>query len=135
MLIGFSGDVRHSADSVVTHDPQTHVAIHCQKLLRHLPEDLNCHAIAGGEREFFTNLVEFAYRLTAQRKTIIIAGLDRSFQRKPFGSILHLIAKSESVRKFSAVCFRRIIASQDLEIVGSVEVLPSSGDRRPENCM
>jgi thymidine kinase len=37
-------------------------------------------------------------------KVVIVAGLDGTFQRKPFGSILELIPIAEKVMKLSAVC-------------------------------
>jgi len=35
---------------------------------------------------------------------VIIAALDGTFQRKPFGNILNLIPLAETVSKLSAVC-------------------------------
>ena len=37
-------------------------------------------------------------------KIVIIAALDGTFQRKPFGKVLNLVPCSESVTKLSAVC-------------------------------
>ena len=37
-------------------------------------------------------------------KTVIVAALDGTFQRQPFGSILNLVPMAESVIKLKAVC-------------------------------
>lgn len=37
-------------------------------------------------------------------KIVIVAALDGTFQRKPFGKVLNLVPLSESVIKLSAVC-------------------------------
>lgn len=37
-------------------------------------------------------------------KTVIVAALDGTFQRKPFGPILNLVPMAESVVKLKAVC-------------------------------
>lgn len=37
-------------------------------------------------------------------KTVIVAALDGTFQRQPFGSILNLVPMAESVIKLNAVC-------------------------------
>jgi thymidine kinase len=103
----------------------------CDQLLVHLPLCLECDLVAVDEGQFFPDLVEFAERLTEQGKTVIIAGLDGSFQRRPFGPILELIAKSESIQKLSAVCTvtgseacfsKRMVDSQELEVIGGAEV-------------
>lgn len=37
-------------------------------------------------------------------KIVVVAALDGTFQRKPFGSILNLVPIAENVTKLSAVC-------------------------------
>jgi thymidine kinase len=87
--------------------------------------------IAVDEGQFFPDLIEFTERLTDHGKTVIVAGLDGTFQRKPFGLILDLIAKSEIIAKLSAICTatgteaafsKRTVDSQELEVIGGAEV-------------
>jgi thymidine kinase len=127
----YARDVRYAQDSVATHDHQTHAAIPCERLMDHLRACLEYDLIAVDEGQFFPDLVEFAERLTEQGKTVLIAGLDGSFQRRPFGAILDLIPKSESIQKLSAVCTvtggeaafsMRMIDSQELEVIGGAEI-------------
>jgi thymidine kinase len=126
----YSHDVRYSEDSVSTHDKQIHAAIPCDTLLPHLPKCQEYDVVCVDEGQFFRDLVEFTESLTEQGKTVIIAGLDGDFMRRPFGRILDLISKSESIQKLSAVCTvtggeacfsKRTIDSQELEVIGGAE--------------
>jgi thymidine kinase len=42
--------------------------------------------------------------MSNEGKTVIVAGLDGTYEQKPFNAILYLISKSETVKKLSAVC-------------------------------
>jgi hypothetical protein len=56
------------------------------------------------EGQFFPDIVPFCEKMANIGKTVIVAALDGTFQRKPFGSVLDLIPLAESVTKLSAVC-------------------------------
>lgn len=62
--------------------------------------------VAIDEGQFFPDIVEFCQKWADQGKTVVVAALDATFERKPFGSICHLIAMAESVRKLTAVCLQ-----------------------------
>lgn len=60
-------------------------------------------------------------------KTVIVAALDGTFQRQPFGSILNLVPMAESVIKLKAVCMicfsdaaftKRLGAEQEVREMG-----------------
>lgn len=65
-------------------------------------------------------------------KLVVIAGLDATFQREAFGSLLNLIPKAESVKKLNAVClgcgvlasFTERVIGQDkgVKLVGSLDM-------------
>jgi len=64
-------------------------------------------------------------------KIVIVAGLDATFERKPFNQILELLPVAESVVKLSAVCVkctgnasftRRKVSSGQLELIGGQEM-------------
>lgn len=60
-------------------------------------------------------------------KIVIVAGLDGTFQQKPFGNILELIPIAERVIKLSAICVycgkdaaftQRIVDNSEVELIG-----------------
>jgi thymidine kinase len=61
----------------------------------------------------------------------VIAALDGTFERKPFGDIVNLISMAEKVKKLSAVCVycteeahftKRIVASKEVQLIGGAEM-------------
>lgn len=63
-------------------------------------------------------------------KTVIVAALDGTFQRKAFGKILNLVPLAESVVKLHAVCMqcykeaaytKRIGAEKEVEVIGGAD--------------
>ncbi|KAM8786416.1 thymidine kinase, cytosolic [Rhynchonycteris naso] len=59
-------------------------------------------------------------------KTVIVAALDGTFQRKAFGTILNLVPLAESVVKLTAVCmecFREAAYTKRLGMEKEVEVI------------
>ena len=76
-------------------------------------------------------ICEKAIELAENGKIVIIAALDGTFQRKPFGSILELIPAAEKVIKLTAVCAvcgadacftQRIVNSEEIELIGGAEL-------------
>jgi thymidine kinase len=124
-------DTRYSEESVVTHDLQTHVAIPCDHLMNHFDRCLESDTIGVDEGQFFPDIVQFVEGLCVRGKTVIVAGLDGDFRRKPFGRILDLISRSESLTKLSAVCTitggeaaftKRLTESRELEVIGGTDI-------------
>jgi thymidine kinase len=75
-----------------------------KQLLSHLDTCLQQSIIIGvDEGQFFPDLLDFAQAFTSSGKTLIVAGLNGHFRRKPFRRILDLISRSESLTKLSAV--------------------------------
>ncbi len=52
----------------------------------------------------FPDIVEYSEKWANAGKTVIVAALDGTFQRKPFGEVLQLLPMSEHVTKLNAVC-------------------------------
>jgi thymidine kinase len=85
--------------------------------------DLNEFDVVGiDEGQFFPDIVAESDRLASLGKFVVIAYLDSTFEKKPFGSIGELVARSEIVEKLSAVCkcgrdasFNKRIAGGDCE--------------------
>ena len=60
--------------------------------------------VAIDEGQFFSDIVEYSQKWADKGKIVIVAALDATFERKPFGSICELIALAENVKKLTAVC-------------------------------
>jgi len=63
-------------------------------------------------------------------KIVVVAALDGTFQRKPFGRVLELIPLAEEVTKLNAVCMmcfqdapfsRRIGSETEVEVIGGAD--------------
>lgn len=78
----------------------------------------------------YSQLVDMCEQMANEKKVVIVAGLDGTFQRKPFGRILELIPRAEKVMKLSAVCMycnkdapftQRIVDNCEIELIGGEE--------------
>jgi thymidine kinase len=79
----------------------------------------------------FPDIVEFCEELAEKGKTIIVAALDGTFQRKPFGRVLELIPLAEEVTKLNAVCMvcrkdaaftKRLGSETQVELIGGSDM-------------
>jgi thymidine kinase len=82
------------------------------------------------EGQFFVDIVPFAENMANRGKIVVIAALDGTFQRKPFGTILDLIPLAEKVTKLSAICMlcskdasfsKRIGEEKQLQVIGGAD--------------
>ena len=130
IVMKYSKDNRYSQENVSTHDLEQRKAIPCNELLPHLEECMTYDVIGVDEGQFFPDIVPFSDQLANIGKTVIVAGLDGTFQRKPFGQVLQLISRCETLTKLTAVCTitgmeapysARIVQSNDIELIGGSE--------------
>jgi thymidine kinase len=86
--------------------------------------------VAIDEGQFFPDIAEVSEKLANAGLVVIVASLDGTFQRKPFGKIMELVPMTEIITKLSAVCIdcgkeapftRRTIDSMEIEIIGGAE--------------
>jgi thymidine kinase len=80
---------------------------------------MDVDVIGIDEGQFFDDIIEFSELWANKGKIIIIAGLDGTFQRKPFGKITELIPLCETVIKLKAICsicFKDASFSKKLDI-------------------
>ena len=131
VIMKYAKDNRYSIDKVSTHDYEMHDAISCCELIPYFKECLQYEFIGIDEGQFFPDVVDFSEKLANLGKTIIVAALDGTFQRKPFGRVLELISKCETITKLTAVCKRtgndapftmRTIQSNSIELIGGSEM-------------
>ncbi|XP_037349778.1 thymidine kinase, cytosolic isoform X1 [Talpa occidentalis] len=103
LVIKYAKDTRYSSN-FSTHDRNTMEALPAC-LLRDVAQESQAVAVIGiDEGQFFPDIVEFSEAMANAGKTVIVAALDGTFQRKAFGSILSLVPLAESVVKLTAVC-------------------------------
>lgn len=131
LVIKYAKDTRYSDKGMATHDKNTMEAVPATQLadLRHLA--LQACVIGIDEGQFFPDTVEFCEEMANKGKTVIVAALDGTFQRKAFGSILNLVPLAESVVKLNAVCMqcfqeaaytKRLGAEKEVEVIGGADM-------------
>jgi thymidine kinase len=82
------------------------------------------------EGQFFPDLLHFVELWANLGKIVIVAALDGTFQRKPFGNVLSLVPLAESVTKLNSVCMmcyadapftRRLTSETEVEVIGGAD--------------
>ncbi|NWY68238.1 KITH protein, partial [Erithacus rubecula] len=130
LLVKYAKDTRYSSSGVSTHDRSTMEALPAQLLHDVYKEALGAAVIGIDEGQFFPDVVEFCETMANAGKTVIVAALDGTFQRKAFGSILNLVPLAESVVKLNAVCMecyreasytKRLGAEREVEVIGGAD--------------
>jgi len=127
IVLKYSKDTRYSQDCMSTHDKQMWTALPCERLTDTENTCRGYDVIGIDEGQFFPDLISFSEKMANIGKTVIVAALDGTFQRKPFGSVLELIPLAEMVTKLTAVCMvcykdasfsRRIGTETQVEVIG-----------------
>ncbi|XP_075895181.1 thymidine kinase, cytosolic-like [Nelusetta ayraudi] len=130
LLIKYAKDTRYSDKGLATHDRNTMEAVPANCLGDVRPLALQACVIGIDEGQFFPDTVEFCEEMANLGKTVIVAALDGTFQRKPFGNILSLVPLAESVVKLSAICMlcymeaaytKRTGNEKELVVIGGVD--------------
>ncbi|KAM6939705.1 thymidine kinase, cytosolic [Xenentodon cancila] len=130
LVIKYAKDTRYSDTGVATHDKYTMEAVPATSLEAVRPMALQACVIGIDEGQFFPDTVEFCEEMANLGKTVIVAALDATFQRKPFGNILGLVPLAESIVKLHAVCMqcykeaaytKRIGAEKEVEVIGGAD--------------
>uniref|UniRef100_A0A4W3KIW3 Thymidine kinase n=1 Tax=Callorhinchus milii TaxID=7868 RepID=A0A4W3KIW3_CALMI len=131
LVIKYAKDVRYSNEDVATHDKFTMPAIAVTMLSEVYQEALQCSVIGIDEGQFFPDCVDFSEEMANQGRTVIVAALDGTFQRKAFGNILNLVPLAESVVKLNAVCMgcyreasytTRLGSEKQVEVIGGTDI-------------
>ncbi|KAI1884376.1 hypothetical protein AGOR_G00225770 [Albula goreensis] len=131
LVIKYAKDTRYSEKGVASHDKKTMDAVpaNCLRDLHHLA--LQASVIGIDEGQFFPDTVEFCEEMANMGKTVIVAALDGTYQRKAFGRILELVPLAESVVKLNAVCMqcfkeaaytKRLGQERKVEVIGGSDM-------------
>ena len=130
-----------SSDTVInlsSHDSVTHSAVPCSSLLPCFHVGMAHDVIAIDEGHFFPDVVEFCRLLANSAKIVIVAGLDGTFQRKPFGKFLNLISRCETITRLTAICKEtgdeapftcRTVPLEDMKLIGGSDVYSAAARR------
>jgi len=131
IVIKYSRDTRYTnEDETATHDRTTIRAKPCSSL-EEVEDIVKDYDVVGiDEGQFFATVVEFSEKMANLGKIVIVACLDGTFQRKPFGRVLELIPLAESVTKLNSVCMRcyneaaftkRLGCETEVEVIGGAD--------------
>lgn len=137
VLLKWKADTRYSESKAATHDKQEEDAVPvCHLPIGGVPVDgapdlRDTQVIGIDEGQFFGEIYDFAEWAVRSGKTVIIAALDGTFQRKPFGRVLELVPLADAVTKLNAVCMKccaleapfskRITNELDIQVIGGAE--------------
>lgn len=107
-VLTHSLDTRYSEiPAIVSHDQQELPAMAGATLMPFLasPDYVLSKLVVIEEAQFFPDLLEFVDMVVdIHKKHCIVVGLDGDSERRPFGDILKLIPKCNSVEKLNALC-------------------------------
>jgi thymidine kinase len=107
LVVNFIGDTRYGKDCVASHDKEVEKAacVEHLKSVDHLVRSGQYNVVAIDEGQFFTDLHEYVTKWADELDVhIVIAGLDGTSERMPFGDMLRLIPHAEEVERLSAFC-------------------------------
>jgi len=109
LVVKYAGDNRYdedvrSASRAVTHDLATMPAVPTKELHNIDNVAHNYDVIGIDEGQFFDDIAVYCEKWAQAGKTVIVAALDGTFQRKPFKSVLALVPLAEEITKLTAVC-------------------------------
>nr|XP_033815949.1 thymidine kinase, cytosolic [Geotrypetes seraphini] len=130
LVVKYDKDVRYSVNRLATHDRNMMDAVSASRLKDVYQEAMASAVIGVDEGQFFSDIVEFCEEMANEGKTVIVAALDGTFQRKAFGGILNLVPLAESVVKLNAVCMecfreaaytKRLGAEKEVEVIGGAD--------------
>ncbi|XP_036391492.1 thymidine kinase, cytosolic [Megalops cyprinoides] len=130
LVIKYAKDTRYSDTGMATHDKYTMEAVSANRLRDVHKLALDASVIGIDEGQFFPDTVEFCEEMANRGKTVIVAALDGTFQRKAFGNILSLVPLAESVVKLNAVCMqcykeaaytKRLGEETEVEVIGGAD--------------
>lgn len=96
-------DSRYKKRSVVSHAGREMEALETSSAESLLVAALGYDVLGIDEVQFLDGAVE-PIRKMAERQIVIVAGLDMTYRREPFGDMPTLLAIADSIEKLTAVC-------------------------------
>jgi thymidine kinase len=109
LVVNHSADTRYGTGCVSSHDSDQEPAVAATQLAEvdALVRSEEYQAVVVDEGQFFPDLFSYATAWADQCDiNVVVAGLDGTFQREPFGDMLRLVPHAEEVIRLSALCTR-----------------------------
>jgi thymidine kinase len=106
VVVNHAFDTRHGRDRLASHVGIGHPSVAATTIddIERAVQD-GTEIVAIDEAQFFgPDLIGAASRLAAQGMTVIVAGLDVTFDGRPFEPLPSLMALAERVDKLTAIC-------------------------------
>ena len=100
-------DSRFKKEHIVSHNKTEMESILIEDPTKILELAINCQVVGIDETQFFDNkIIEVCQKLVKDNKRIIIAGLDKDYQGRPFKPMPQLMAEADYLDKLRAICTR-----------------------------
>lgn len=107
LLFKINIDTRYKKDKVVSHnlvEKKAIVVSNSKEILTKI-KSFKVDIVGIDEVQFFDKgIVKVIDKILAQKKAVIVAGLNLDFKAKPFGQMPTLLAKADNLIKVYAVC-------------------------------
>lgn len=105
LVINYIADTRYGTECIASHDKEREQAV-CVHRLREVDALVKDYqVIIIDEGQFFPDLFEYVTKWADTLPVhIVVAGLDGTSDRKPFGDMLRLIPHAEEVERLTAFC-------------------------------
>lgn len=107
LIINFINDTRYGKECIASHDKELEKAICVGQLaeIDALLREGGYQVVAIDEGQFFPDLYPYITAWADQLPIhIVVAGLDGTSERQPFGDMLRLIPHAEEVERATAYC-------------------------------
>ena len=108
LVINSHRDIRYGSGCVISHDGDRSEEAQMVETLASVDAEVRSgtyHVVAIDEGQFFPDLFDYVSRWADECDVhVIVAGLDGTFQREPFGHMLCLIPHAEEVLRLTALC-------------------------------
>lgn len=105
LVINYIADTRYGTECIASHDRETEQAI-CVHRLHDVDALISGYQVVViDEGQFFPDLFEYVTKWADTLPIhIVVAGLDGTSNRTPFGDMLRLIPHAEEVERLTAFC-------------------------------
>jgi thymidine kinase len=139
LVLNSKKDTRYGNECIASHDEKQEQAMMVESLCEadSLVRSNEYQVVVIDEGQFFHDLFDSVTAWADECPIhVVVAGLDGTFQREPFGDILRLIPHAEEVLRLSALCAEckdgtKAIYSKRVELVSDTIHVGSSESYRP----